>query len=49
MKVLKDPDQVLQIMNRKLDELQKKFNEAEDELEEAEIYGQRTSIISVKN
>lgn len=49
MKVLKDPDQVLQIMNRKLDELRKKFEEAEDELEEAEIYGQRTSIISVKN
>lgn len=33
MKVLKDPDQVLQIMNRKLDELRKKFDEAEDELE----------------
>lgn len=49
MKVLKDPDQVLQIMDRKLDELQKKFDEAEDELEEAEIYGQKTSIISVKN
>ena len=49
MKVLKDPDQVLQIMNRKLDELHKKFDEAEDELEEAEIYGQRTSIIRVKN
>lgn len=49
MKVLKDPDQVLQIMNRKLDELRKKFDEAEDELEEAEIYGQRASIISVKN
>lgn len=49
MKVLKDPDQVLQIMNRKLEELRKKFEEAEDELEEAEIYGQRTSIISGKN
>lgn len=49
MKVLKDPDQVLQIMDRKLDKLRKKFDEAEDELEEAEIYGQRTSIISVKN
>lgn len=49
MKVLKDPDQVLQIMNRKLDELRKKFYEAEDRLEEAEIYGQRTSIIRVKN
>ena len=31
MKVLKDPDQVLQIMNRKLDELRKKFDEAEEE------------------
>lgn len=49
MKVLKDPGQVLQIMNRKLDELHKKFKEAEDELEEAEIYGQKTSIIRVKN
>ena len=49
MKVLKDPDQVLQIMNRKLDELRKKFDEAEDELEEAEIYGQKTSIICVKS
>lgn len=49
MKVLKDPDPVLQIMDAKIDELHKKFDEAEDELEEAEIYGQRTSIISVKN
>lgn len=49
MKVLKDPDQVLQIMDRKLDELQKKFYEAEDKLEEAEIYGQKVSIICVKN
>lgn len=49
MKVLKDPDQVLQIMDKKLDELRKRFDEAEDELEEAEIYGQRTSIICVKN
>lgn len=49
MKVLKDPDQVLQIMDRKLDELNKKFNETEDELEEAEIYGQKVSIICVRN
>lgn len=49
MKVLKNQGQVLQIINRKLNELRKKFDEAEDELEEAEIYGQRTSIISVKN
>lgn len=49
MKVLKDPDQVLQIMNRKLDELRKKFEEAEDELEETEIYGQKTLIICVRN
>lgn len=49
MKVLKDPDQVLQIMNRKLDELQRKCDEAEDELEEAEIYGQKTLIICIKN
>lgn len=49
MKVLKDPDQVLQIMNRKLDELRKKFDEADDELEEAEIHGQEVSIIHVKN
>lgn len=49
MKVLKDPDQVLQIMNRKLDKLNKEFNEVEDELEEAEIYGQKVSIICVRN
>ena len=39
MKVLKDPDQVLQIMNRKLDELRKKFDEAEDKPETLEIVG----------
>lgn len=49
MKVLKDAGQVLHIMNRKLDELHKKFKETDDELEEAEIYGQKTSIISVRN
>ena len=36
MKVLKDPDQVLQIMNRKLNELRKKFDEAEWALKEIE-------------
>lgn len=36
MKVLKDPDQVLQIMNRKLDELRKKFDAAEWALKEIE-------------
>lgn len=49
MKVLKDPDQVLEIMSRKLDKLKKEFNEAEDELEEAEIHGQKVSIICVRN
>lgn len=49
MKVLKDPGQVLEIMSRKLDELHKKFKEVEAELEEAEIYGQKVSIICVKN
>lgn len=48
MKVLKDPDQVLQIMNRKLDELRKRFDEA-DEKEATEISGQEVSIICVKN
>lgn len=47
MKVLKDPDQVLQIMNRKLDELHKKFDEAEDELETLEIVGKDASITSI--
>lgn len=41
MKVLKDPAHVLHIMDEKLDELRKKFDEAEDELEEAEIHGRR--------
>ena len=49
MKVLKNANHVLRIMDAKLDELQKKFDEAEDELEEAEIYGQKISIICVKN
>ena len=48
MKILKDPGQVLQIMNRKLNELRKKFDEA-DEKEATEISGQEVSIICVKN
>lgn len=46
MKVLKDPDQVLQIMNRKLNELHKKFDEA-DEKEATEISGQEAAIIRI--
>ena len=49
MKVLKDPDQALQIMDAKLNELPKKFKEAEGELEDADIHGQEVSIICVKN
>lgn len=48
MKVLKDPDQVLQIMNRKLDELRKKFDEADGE-EASEISGQEVAIICVRD
>lgn len=48
MKVLRDPGQVLQIMNRKLDELRKKFDEVDGE-EASEISGQEVSIICVKN
>lgn len=47
MKVLKDPDQVLQIMNRKLDELRKKCDEAEDKPETLEIVGEDASITSI--
>lgn len=46
MKVLKDPGQVLQIMNRKLDELHKKFDEADGE-EASEISGQEDAISSI--
>ena len=46
MKVLKDPGQVLQIMDRKLDELHKKFDEA-GEKEAAEISGQEVAIIDI--
>lgn len=46
MKVLKDPDQVLEIMSRKLDKLHKKFDEADGE-EASEISGQEVAIISI--
>ena len=46
MKVLKDPDQVLQIMNRKLDELHKEFDEADGD-DAAEISGQEVSILDI--
>ncbi len=48
MKILKDPGQVLEIMSRKLNELRKKFDEADGE-EASEISGQEVSIICVKN
>ena len=46
MKVLKDPDQVLQIMNRKLDELHKKYDAAEGN-RATEIGGQEAAIIRI--
>ncbi len=46
MKVLKDLSQVLQIMNRKLNELRKKFDEAAGE-EASEISGQEVAIIDI--
>ncbi len=46
MKVLKDVDQVLQIMRAKLDELHKKFDEADGE-EASKISGQEIAIISI--
>lgn len=46
MKVLKDPDQVLQIMDRKLDELYERFDKANGE-EASEISGQEVAIISI--
>lgn len=48
MKILKDPDKVLRIMRAKLDELHKRFVEA-DGKEASEISGQEVSIICVKN
>lgn len=46
MKVLKDPDGVLRVMDAKLDELHKKFDEA-GEKEDAEISGQEVAIIDI--
>lgn len=46
MKVLKDPDQVLQIMNRKLDELYERYDKATGE-EAAEISGKDVAIIDI--
>lgn len=46
MKVLKDPGQVLQIMNRKLNELRKRYVEA-DGKEATEIGGQEAAIIRI--
>lgn len=46
MKVLKDVDKVLHIMNAKLDELHKKFDEADGE-EASKISGQEIAIISI--
>lgn len=43
MKVLKDPGQVLQILNRKLNELRKKFDEANED-DAARISGQEDAI-----
>lgn len=46
MKVLKDLNQVLHIMDAKLDELHKKFDEA-DEKEATEISGQEVATSSI--
>ena len=46
MEVLKDPDKVLQIMTRKLDELHKRYVEADGE-EATEIGGQEAAIIRI--
>lgn len=45
---LKDPDRVLRVMDAKLDELHKRFDEA-DEKKATKISGQEVSIICVKN
>lgn len=47
MKVLKDPGQVLQILSIKLNELRKKFDEADGD-DAAEISGQGAAIISIQ-
>lgn len=46
MKVLRDPGQVLEILIRKLNELHKKFDEADGE-EASEISGQEVAIIDI--
>lgn len=46
MKVLKDPGKVLEILSRKLNELRKKFDEADGE-EASEISGQAVAIIDI--
>lgn len=46
MEVLKDLGQVLEIMSRKLNELRKKFDEADGE-EASEISGQEVAIIDI--
>lgn len=46
MKILKDPDQVLEIMSRKLKALRKRFDEADEE-EAPEISGQEIAIIDI--
>ena len=46
MKVLKDLGQVLEIMSRKLNELRKKFDEADGE-EASSISGQEVAIIDI--
>ncbi len=44
---MKDTGKVLQIMNRKLNELHKKFDEAEEKPETLEIVGKDASIASI--
>ncbi len=46
MRVLKDADKVLRIMRAKLDELHKRFDEADGE-EASEISGQEVAIIDI--
>lgn len=46
MKVLKDPGQVLHIMDRKLNDLHKRFDEA-GEKEATEIGGQEAAVIRI--
>lgn len=46
MKVLKNTGNVLEILSRKLNELRKKFDEADEE-EASEISGQEVAIIDV--